>query len=65
MTGAEEDKRGDEAADEAQSQPLCITIAMVIIIPRNKQNQLTFYRSECSQKLTFHCNFSGRRMKQT
>lgn len=57
---------GDEAADEAQPQPLfCITIAIGIVRPSNKQNQLTFYRSEYCQKWTFHCNFSGSRVKWT
>lgn len=57
---------GDEAADEAQPQPLfCFTVAIVIATRRNKHHQLTFYRSEYRQKWTFHCNFSGSRVKQT
>lgn len=57
---------GDEAADEAQPQPLfCFTVAIVIATRRNKHHRLTFYRSEYSQKWAFHCNFSGSRVKQT
>lgn len=55
---------GEEAADEAL--PLfCITAAMGIVTPRNKQNQLTFYRPQYSQKRAFHCNFNGSPVKQT
>lgn len=57
---------GDEAADEAQPHPLfCITTAMGIVRPRNKQNQLIFYRSQYSQKWAFHCKFNVSRVKQT
>lgn len=35
---------GDEAADEAQPQPLfCVSTTIVIVTSRNKQNPLSFY----------------------